>query len=98
MEWWNGIVECVLQGERSLLLQFFFCFFFFFKKVTVEGLKTSVCNQGPEGPATVVDISSNLFELIWGGGGGQGESLASYLSSRELRSGAESCSPELPAG
>ena len=23
MEWWNGIVECVLQGERSLLLQFF---------------------------------------------------------------------------
>ena len=23
MEWWNGIVECVLQGERSLLMQFF---------------------------------------------------------------------------
>ena len=23
MEWWNGIVECVLQGERSLLRQFF---------------------------------------------------------------------------
>ena len=45
MEWWNGIVECVLQGERSLLLQFFF-----FKKVIVEGLITSVCNQGPEGP------------------------------------------------
>ena len=22
MEWWNGIVECVLQGERSLLMQF----------------------------------------------------------------------------
>ena len=38
-------MECVLQGERSLLLQFYF-----FKKVTVEGLKTSVCNQGPEGP------------------------------------------------
>ena len=42
MEWWNGIVECVLQGERSLLVQLFF-----FKKVT--GLITSVCNQGPEG-------------------------------------------------
>ena len=41
MEWWNGIVECVLKGERSLLLQFFF-----FKKV---GLITSVCNQGPAG-------------------------------------------------
>ena len=24
MEWWNEIVECVLQGERSLLLQCFF--------------------------------------------------------------------------
>ena len=22
MEWWNGIVECVLQGERPLLMQF----------------------------------------------------------------------------
>ena len=22
MEWWNGIVECVVQGERSLLMQF----------------------------------------------------------------------------
>ena len=22
MEWWNGIVECVLQGEGSLLVQF----------------------------------------------------------------------------
>ena len=22
LEWWNGIVECVLQGERSLLMQF----------------------------------------------------------------------------
>ena len=22
MEWWNGIMECVLQGERSLLMQF----------------------------------------------------------------------------
>ena len=22
MEWWNGIVECVLQGDRSLLMQF----------------------------------------------------------------------------
>ena len=22
MEWWNGIVECVLQGEWSLLMQF----------------------------------------------------------------------------
>ena len=22
MERWNGIVECVLQGERSLLMQF----------------------------------------------------------------------------
>ena len=22
MEWWNGIVECVLQGEKSLLMQF----------------------------------------------------------------------------
>ena len=32
MEWWNGIVECVLQGETSLL-----CCSFFFKKVTVEG-------------------------------------------------------------
>ena len=20
MEWWNGIVECILQGERSLLM------------------------------------------------------------------------------
>ena len=29
MEWWNGIVECVLQGERSLLMQFSM-------KVTVE--------------------------------------------------------------
>ena len=44
IKWWNGIVECVL---RSLLLQFV-CFFF--KKVTVEGLINSVCNQGPEGP------------------------------------------------
>ena len=35
MEWWNGIVECVLQGERSLLLQFF-----------IDG---EVCNHGPEG-------------------------------------------------
>ena len=26
MEWWNGIVECVLQGEKSLLLQLFFSF------------------------------------------------------------------------
>ena len=31
------IVECVLQGEKSLLLQFFF-----FKKVTVQGLITSI--------------------------------------------------------
>ena len=23
IEWLNGIVECVLQGERSLLMQFF---------------------------------------------------------------------------
>ena len=30
----------------------FFVCFFFFKKVTVEGLITSVCNQGPAGPAT----------------------------------------------
>ena len=22
MEWWNGIMECVLWGERSLLMQF----------------------------------------------------------------------------
>ena len=45
MEWWNGIVECVLQGERSLLLLFFF-FFFFFKKVHVEGLITSKVLKG----------------------------------------------------
>ena len=43
MEWWNGIVECVLQGERSLLLLFFF---FFFKKVHVEGLITSKVLKG----------------------------------------------------
>ena len=34
---WNGIVECVLQGERSLLMQFFMV-------TPVE-----VCNHGPEG-------------------------------------------------
>ena len=32
------------------------------------------------------------------GGGGGGGSLGSYLSSRELRSGANARSPELPAG
>ena len=41
---------------------------FFFKKVTVQGLITSVCNQGPEGPEPLLttDISSNpiIFELI----------------------------------
>ena len=44
---------------------------FFFKKVTVEGLITSVCNQGPEGPEplVVVDMSTNPSELIRGGAG-----------------------------
>ena len=38
MEWWNGIVECVLQGERSLLMQFF-----------IMVTPVEVCNHGPEG-------------------------------------------------
>ena len=36
MEWWNGIVECVLQGERSLLMQFF-----------IMVTPVEVCNHGP---------------------------------------------------
>ena len=38
MEWWNGIVECVIQGERSLLMQFF-------TMVT----PVEVCNHGSKG-------------------------------------------------
>ena len=36
MEWWNGIVECVLPGERSLLMQFF-----------IMVTPVEVCNHGP---------------------------------------------------
>ena len=38
MEWWNEIVECVLQGERSLLMEFF-----------IMVTPVEVCNHGYEG-------------------------------------------------
>ena len=38
MEWWNGIVECALQDERSLLMQFF-----------ILVTPVEVCNHDPEG-------------------------------------------------
>ena len=44
MEWWNEIVECVLQGERSLLMQFSM-------KVTVVVLFMS---NSPEGSLILV--------------------------------------------
>ena len=48
MEWWNGIVECVLQGERSLLMQFSM-------KVTV-GVLFLIDNKCPEGSLIIQDL------------------------------------------
>ena len=52
MERWNGIVECVLQGERSLLMQFPM-------KLTVAVLfliEFVIGNKGPEGSLIIQDL------------------------------------------
>ena len=69
-----GIVECVLQGERSLHA----AAVFFFKKVTVEGLITTKVLKGQR------HCCRN--ELIRRGG--RSHYCHACMSSRELRSGA----------
>ena len=48
---WNGLVEWVLQGEESLLMQFSM-------KATVAVLFLSLLgNKGPEGSPTIQDLT-----------------------------------------
>ena len=89
MEWRNGIVECVLQGEKSLLMQFSM-------KVTV-GVLFLIDNKVPEGSLIIQDLGGIepepfknrccgylLSRLIRGKWGRGQESLASYPTSFSL--------------